>query len=153
MSQESTPSLALVIIEAERQLITWTRDHHLAVLRLFSDGRALGAADRQLASTVLILMRSGEDMLDPIVDAYAITGAFEQTTGTELPGEYPGVAARAGYLTARLEPAPASPVWEVVVQDVRERQDELRASTPRDLPPAVWIAAAVQRQKQDVPDV
>lgn len=144
--------LALVIGEAERDLISWTRDHLKLALRVFPDDRALGPADRQLASDVLIIMRTGEELEPPILHAYAIDRPFALEPGNDLPVEYPRLAARENYWTANLHELPDYPAWWVLTQDVEARSEELLDITPADIPPAIWIDAAVDRWRRLSPE-
>jgi len=147
-AERSKPCLALVIREADRELIQWTRQHRKLALRVFPDDRALGPADRELASNIVILMRTGEELEPPIMEAFVVETSFALEAGTDLPPGYPRVVKRDDYWTASLQELPDSPAWSVLTQDVEARVEELLEITPADTPPVIWLAGAVSREKR-----
>lgn len=146
------PELALVIPEADPELMLWIRENRRLVLRVFPDDRAIGAADRQLASNILVIMHVGDDLGPTILLAYAIQLPFVLEKGGDLPSGYPRLAARENYWTAKLHELPDYPAWSVVTQDVEARSEELGAVTPADTPPVIWLDAAVAREKRLSPE-
>jgi hypothetical protein len=140
--------LALVIREAERELIAWTCEHRKLALRVFPDDRALGSADRQLASDILVISRNGENGKPAVLLAFVIARPFALERGANLPAGYPRLVTRDNYWTANVHELADSPAWSALLQDVESRSGELAEVTPAGNPPVVWAAAALRREKR-----
>jgi hypothetical protein len=92
-------------------------------------------------------MRTGEELDPPVLEAYEISHPFKRMEGARLPPGLPHLAAHESYWTAALQPLSEHPAWQALVQDVEARSRELVAATTTDTPPAIWLAAAVRRER------
>jgi hypothetical protein len=140
----STPTTALVHVDASGALREWTRENGMVVLRLATGDGAPAVGDRERAASFAVYRGVGPDQT---VDAYAIIDVWRESPVGELTDlGYPD--ARHG----RHVVAPVAPLSERdrdglarIADEVADRAAVYRERTPFGLPFVVWLDGEVDR--------